>query len=456
VIVTCEKCSTSFQLDDSRVPKRGVNVRCSRCKHAFRVLPESAPGDSASDPVRRARGESDTKEITQDVPQSPGDSRSQSGERRRAKQAEPSLSQSGENEESDWRFNDESHTNMGRGAAGEEKPDPPEAPAPSRNSRLGNEWFGGGDDAPLELDNRSRNAAPEPAPVAPARAEPAIGNLGSGLELDSGPLHAPEPEPAAAPAPAPEPVQAVASAPDPDPEPSFDTGFDGDLASLGSSRPKEPEAAPLLERSASSEPADELGNDAWDLLSDAAEAEPRSESPEPVKAPRGPRFQLRIGDAVARVVEWVGHVGTALGWLAATSLFGYGLYHGLAPVHAAEVPHDRVAGLEVTELDSHTVENVHQGPLVVVSGRVRNPGAAAVDLRTLALELLDAHGEPLATDRIALHAPVPRTSLREAASLGGLAPLTGSVASGEERSFEVVLTALPQDATSFRLVAGSR
>lgn len=450
MIVTCERCSTQFQLDDSRVPKRGVNVRCSRCKHAFRVLPESErAGESASDPVRRARGESDTKEITQDVPQSPGDSRSQSGERRRAKAAqareaaEPSLSSSGESEESDWRFNDESHTNLGRGAAAvEQKPDPPEAPAPSRNSRLGNEWFSGsGDDAPLELDNRGY-VAPEDPPAAPAPLEAPAARAGSGLELDSDP----------APAPAPSPV--LAAAPPPEPEPSFDTAFDGDLASLGSSRPQET-AAPPVERRAESEPAaDELGGDAWDLLAAAAEEEPRSEpAPAAVKAPRGPRFHLRIGDAVARVVEWVGHVGTALGWLAATSLFGYGLYHGLAPVHAAEVTPERVAGLEVVALDSRTLENVSQGALFVVSGRVRNPGPGAVDLRALALELLDADGEPLAVDRVALHAPVARTVLREASSLDGLAPLTGRVASGEERSFEAVLSALPPGAASYRLVA---
>ncbi|MEE9607660.1 MAG: zinc-ribbon domain-containing protein, partial [Myxococcota bacterium] len=35
MIVTCEKCSTQFYLDDSKIPKRGVKARCSRCKHAF-------------------------------------------------------------------------------------------------------------------------------------------------------------------------------------------------------------------------------------------------------------------------------------------------------------------------------------------------------------------------------------------------------------------------------------
>ena len=50
MIVTCEQCSTQFQLDDAKVPERGVRVRCSRCKHAFYVKPETG----AEGPVDRA------------------------------------------------------------------------------------------------------------------------------------------------------------------------------------------------------------------------------------------------------------------------------------------------------------------------------------------------------------------------------------------------------------------
>lgn len=35
MIVTCGECSTSFQLDEARIPAEGARVRCSRCKHAF-------------------------------------------------------------------------------------------------------------------------------------------------------------------------------------------------------------------------------------------------------------------------------------------------------------------------------------------------------------------------------------------------------------------------------------
>ncbi len=45
MVVRCEKCSTRFRLDESRIPPTGARVRCSRCKHAFFL----APGAGASE-----------------------------------------------------------------------------------------------------------------------------------------------------------------------------------------------------------------------------------------------------------------------------------------------------------------------------------------------------------------------------------------------------------------------
>jgi predicted Zn finger-like uncharacterized protein len=39
MIITCASCLTKFNLDDSRIPTKGVKVRCSRCKHIFYVVP---------------------------------------------------------------------------------------------------------------------------------------------------------------------------------------------------------------------------------------------------------------------------------------------------------------------------------------------------------------------------------------------------------------------------------
>lgn len=48
MIVTCDACKTSFKVDDSRIPPKGIMVRCSKCKHVFMVRPE-IPDDFLSE-----------------------------------------------------------------------------------------------------------------------------------------------------------------------------------------------------------------------------------------------------------------------------------------------------------------------------------------------------------------------------------------------------------------------
>lgn len=40
MIVTCDSCEASFRVDDSRIPDKGIKVRCSKCKHVFMVKRE--------------------------------------------------------------------------------------------------------------------------------------------------------------------------------------------------------------------------------------------------------------------------------------------------------------------------------------------------------------------------------------------------------------------------------
>lgn len=51
MIVTCKECDTSFQLDDSRIPAKGIRVRCSRCKCAFFLAHPSVSQSEAVDSV---------------------------------------------------------------------------------------------------------------------------------------------------------------------------------------------------------------------------------------------------------------------------------------------------------------------------------------------------------------------------------------------------------------------
>ena len=46
MVVSCQKCHTRFQLDEARIPKKGVRVRCSKCKHAFFVGKPGAEDDA--------------------------------------------------------------------------------------------------------------------------------------------------------------------------------------------------------------------------------------------------------------------------------------------------------------------------------------------------------------------------------------------------------------------------
>ena len=46
--IRCERCATTYELDEKRLPPHGALVKCTRCDHVFRAAPP-APG-SGSDP----------------------------------------------------------------------------------------------------------------------------------------------------------------------------------------------------------------------------------------------------------------------------------------------------------------------------------------------------------------------------------------------------------------------
>jgi len=98
VIITCERCDTEFQLDDARVPMSGARVRCSRCKHAFFVMPPAASRDQVIDQAASAAlAGGSAPEATEDLVDPPD-----------AAPAPPVSSQAqGDDSESDWQFNAE-------------------------------------------------------------------------------------------------------------------------------------------------------------------------------------------------------------------------------------------------------------------------------------------------------------------------------------------------------------
>jgi len=108
VIVTCERCETRFQLDEARIPASGARVRCSRCKHAFRI---AAPGASQEQAVHALAEEAAEREAT------PAPEASEDLERTVSAAAPASMEASSEDEE--WQFAEQE-----RGAPRSSQPEP--------------------------------------------------------------------------------------------------------------------------------------------------------------------------------------------------------------------------------------------------------------------------------------------------------------------------------------------
>ena len=99
MIVTCQNCDTSFQLDESRVPAQGIRVRCSRCKEAFflakpSATPEQAIHGVAAEAARSSGSRAPT--VTQDLGASSAVP---------AASAKSNARPAVEEEEHDWEFN---------------------------------------------------------------------------------------------------------------------------------------------------------------------------------------------------------------------------------------------------------------------------------------------------------------------------------------------------------------
>lgn len=43
MIIQCDKCSTKFKLDESKITGKGIRVRCTKCQNVFAVTPPEAP-----------------------------------------------------------------------------------------------------------------------------------------------------------------------------------------------------------------------------------------------------------------------------------------------------------------------------------------------------------------------------------------------------------------------------
>jgi predicted Zn finger-like uncharacterized protein len=389
LIVRCERCETRFKLDPSRLPARGARVRCSRCKHAFFVIP---PGSSR-------------EEFVHDL----------------AADAAAASPPSKRVPEPAWDL-EEGASSTSASVRGAESASTGSAVASAADAEDPNDWH-------FENDLPGFDADAGPAP---------LGRTGV----------------AAAPA--------FASAPDAD-EDSF--------ADLG-----DPETWDLL--------ADDPPAAAPGLAIPAAEAAATAPSPEPVSAPvelRAPEtLEHAIAPQAARVranVSAAAHSDTttrgpaaepahpvgavqSAGWAAAAVLSALVAWASVPARMEAPVSLAPIAGFEVLETRIRIVENATAGPILVVSGRLRNPGSEPRVLESpLEIQLLDADGLPLAGSsavagpslserRVREETPEQlRTGQKDAAGDWARRPL----GAGAERAFDAVFAERPPAATRIAL-----
>jgi len=450
VIVTCQECQTQFQLEDAKVPKTGIRVRCSRCKCAFFVESPHLPDpDHASSLAREALG-ADPDEV--------------SG---------PSVDSNIPDEESDWQFNED----VDPVAA-----DPGNDLAAARSAV--EDLLGGVSAAPVdpvtgELDSSE-----------PRRGELAddsgldIGTTGSSAEFET------ESEPEAEPEDDPNAVtvdRGSWAGPSADLLSDSGLGLDGSEVADAAAAPvaAHPDADAALESEVDSsdafgEVSDDLGNPAgWDFFEDndappsagfAAVGDGQKSSDSAGGFESDESHALTASDhptdfevEASRGDAWFTRLRGLLGWSLVTSLSVYACTLMFFPALLTAAPDPevmRVAGYEVVHIEGHWVENAAAGPIYVVSGALHNTGGSrpAAD-SVLKVRLLDARGAPVLADSAVVGPPIPTLRLRESnlADLlavqerAALAMLRDPLERRKRRPFMAVLADVPVGAVAFDL-----
>jgi predicted Zn finger-like uncharacterized protein len=383
VVVSCQKCRTRFQLDEARIPAKGVKVRCSKCKHAFFVA--KPDGDAAA-----------IHQIAEEA--------AATGRPAKPRPAPTVDLRAKDSEDEDWEFNMEPRAD-GPGA--------PTSPPPAELT----------DSEPADL-----------AGVGEVRG--AAENL---FELDGLPDRDrdAEPEPAAAKADAPGKKKGKAKSVPPAIEPEQEVDFRNLGKPESWSSPGKRAAVPVAK--------------AKKAAKGAAAETPQEDARAPVRStlPRVDPGTL------------VGSLAGAAGWAVAALLLAFGLNGALAPPAAdADLAPTAIGALEITDLEVRHVENLFAGPLVVVAGELRNPGADGTRAGAAPLvRVTDALGEALDIAPVWIGAAIPDDDLRRldpgpiaaAQAQGARALGQRSFAANERVPVTALLADLPEEAVGFRI-----
>jgi predicted Zn finger-like uncharacterized protein len=158
---------------------------------------------------------------------------------------------------------------------------------------------------------------------------------------------------------------------------------------------------------------------------------------------------------------FAGSLVGAAGWAAAALLFAFGLQGALAPPAAdADIEPVSIGALEITDLRVRHLDNLHTGPLVVVAGELRNPGADGTRAGAAPfVRVTDSLGEALDLAPVWIGVEISDDELRRAdptAMAGAQAQAARALA---ERSFaanervpvSALLAELPAEAVGFRI-----
>jgi predicted Zn finger-like uncharacterized protein len=398
VVVSCQKCRTRFQLDEARIPKKGVRVRCSKCKHAFFVGKPGAE-DEALHGVAEEAAKTGRASPSRPV---------------------PAVDLGAKDSEDDWQFNIEPPGGAARqesfaddvrsGAREDSFADGPGAPTPppaeitdSEPTDLG----GGGAESYFELDglpDRDRDAAPEAEAAKPEKKEKAG-------KAENKKKQAP---------------------PDIEPEQEVDFRNLGNPESWNS--PEKRSAATKGKKAAKGAAAEK-----------AEEARAALRSTLPRVAPGA----------------LVGSLGGAAAWGAAALLFAFGLQGALsAPPADAVLAPLAIGGLQMTDVRVRHLENVFAGPLVVVAGELRNPGTDGARAEAAPLvRVTDELGEALDLAPVWLGVEISDDELRRGDPAGMAAAQARAARALAERSFAAnervpvvaLLADLPAEAVGFRI-----
>jgi len=446
VIVTCPDCDTSFQLDESRIPQKGIRVRCSRCKHAFHLLHPSVSRSEAVDAVAAEAvggGETSSPSVTQDLegplPSAVPDSQA------------AARKEINNEDDAEWEFNQDIPSSTQENGGAED-----------------GALFGSVDrDAPSGLDLAADDASmpdlaspepdvqsePEPAPTLEAANEPAP---------PVAPAPEPEPEPQVV-----EQTPAAEATPEPptlevddqaalEAEPELDTGEGDapsafgsvdDFSSLMDDDSLDSIAAPEADHTAdelraqaaeqestytAEEQGEDLGDPAgWDFFDGEA---PPAPAPPAGGVPLG-RIGLRAASATdelardwdhtpvadptekGRAAQMLESAGRIFGWTAVIVGLGLGIVSGLWTTAESYVAGERVTpvgSLEAVDMRAQWMDTARAGRLLLVSGGLRNPTRAAARMSgPLEIALLDRLGDPLARPAVSAGVVLSERQLRE-------------------------------------------